>query len=530
MSEAVATNAQATPGTAASGRRFTYLIAVVCGMAAFMEVLDTAIANVSLVHIAGSLSASTEEATWVLTSYLVANAIVLPMTGWLSDTIGRRRYYIGCIVAFTAASLLCGLAPSLPALIGLRILQGAAGAGLQPVSQAILADSFPQEQRGMAMAVYGMAVISGPAFGPALGGWITDQFSWHWIFLINVPVGIALVTMALALIRDPPETREITRKRRESGIRVDYMGFALIALSMGSLQLILDLGQKYDWLDSDFILASLMVFGFSLALLVYRELTHEHPIINLRLLGNRNFALANILVAGMSIPLLGLSVLLPQMMQTLMGYSAMDAGIVVSPGALVTVVMMPLVGKLVTRVDSRILSSGGYALITLAMLALTTIDLDISHGQLMALRMFQMFGLAFVFIPLNALAYADMPPGQTSSATAIINLMRNLGGSIGISMVTFSLARANQVHHSHLAEHIDPLNPAYQATMQSMSASLGSEQAAHAAMAGMIGRQAGMLAYIDVYYLLAALTALMAMTVWLVKRSKPPAKAPVDSH
>ncbi|AXQ31753.1 DHA2 family efflux MFS transporter permease subunit [Solimonas sp. K1W22B-7] len=499
-------------------------------MAAFMEVLDTAIANVSLVHIAGSLSASPEEATWVLTSYLVANAIVLPMTGWLSDTIGRKRYYLGCMAAFTLASLLCGLAPSLPVLVVLRIIQGLAGAGLQPVSQAILADSFPPEKRGMAMAVYGMAVISGPALGPTVGGWITDQFSWHWIFLINVPVGLALMSAAAALIRDPPEQREATRKRRAGGVHVDYMGFALIAVSMGSLQLILDLGQKHDWFDSDFILSCTLVCFASLAMLIYRELTHDQPIINLRLLGNRNFAVANLLAAGMSIPLLGLSVLLPQMMQTLLGYSALDAGVVVSPGALVTIVMMPFVGKLAGRMDPRVLASGGYTFIAGAMLLLTFISLDVSHGDLVILRILQMFGMAFVFIPLNALAYTGIPPGQTSSATAIINLMRNLGGSIGVSLVTFSLARATQVHHTQLVDRVNPLDPAYQATMQQMSGAMGGDPAAHAAIAGMIQRQAGMLGYIDVFYLLASITAVMALSVWIARRPENPGAVPMDAH
>jgi len=508
----------------------TYLIAVVCGMAAFMEVLDTAIANVSLVHIAGSLSATPEEATWVLTSYLVANAIVLPMTGWLADTIGRKRYYLGCIAAFTLASLLCGLAPSLPVLVLLRIVQGLAGAGLQPISQSILTDSFAPEKRGTALAVYGMSVIAAPAVGPTLGGWLTEQFSWHWIFLINVPVGILLFSAAGALIHDSPQQREVQRQRHAGGLRIDYLGFALIALGMGTLQLILDLGQKNDWFESGFIVGCTLLCLASLVLLVWRELHHEQPIINLRLLGDRNFAISSLLMMGMSATMLGLSLLMPQMMQTLLGYSALDAGLVLSPAALLTVLLMPLVGKLTTRIDPRVLACFGFTVASSAMLLLAAISLDISSTQLMWLRILQMSGQVFTFIPINTISYANLQPGQTNSATAIINLMRNLGGSIGISLVTFSLARASQTHHAQLSSHVDPLNPVYQSTVQTLSEALGSLQAAQASIVGMISQQAAMLAFLDAFHLLAAMAASMAALVWLSRRVTTRVATPMDAH
>lgn len=531
MSESVAAvAAPAVPQAPAGSAGVTYLIALVCGLAAFMEVLDTAIANVSLVHIAGSLAASTEEATWVLTSYLVANAIVLPMTGWLSDTLGRKRYYLGCMAAFTLSSLLCGLAPSLPVLVALRVIQGMAGAGLQPVSQAILNDSFPPAQRGAALAVYGMAVIAAPAIGPTLGGWLTDNFSWHWIFLINVPIGLLLGSLAGALIHDPPELVAATRARREANRGIDYLGFGLIAVGMGTLQLTLDLGQKHDWLESDLIVGCILVSVISIAWLIWRELHHEHPIINLRLLGERNFAIGNLLLTGMSMPLLGLTLLLPQFMQTLMGYSALDAGIVMSPGALVTFVMMPIVGRLVMKFDARLLASLGFVGVSAAMLQLTTIDLSISQTQLTLLRLLQMLALSFVFIPINTIAFAGMPPGHTSSATAITALTRNLGGSIGISLVTFVLARASQQHHQQFIGHVNPLEPAYQGMVQTLTSSLGSLQAAQASIAGMVARQSTLLAFLDTFLLLSGLTFLLAVLVWLTRRPAHVSEAATGGH
>ncbi|MFT4047525.1 MAG: DHA2 family efflux MFS transporter permease subunit [Solimonas sp.] len=507
-----------------------YLIAFVCGMAAFMEVLDTSIANVALVHIAGSLSASRDESTWVLTSYLVSNAIILPMTGWLADTIGRKRYYLLSMLLFTIASVLCGLATSLPALIVFRILQGIAGGALQPVSQSILADSFPPEKRGMATAIYGMAVVSGPAIGPTLGGYITDNFSWHWIFLINAPVGALLISLAGALLHDSPAQLAVQQQRRERGWRVDYIGFALITLSMGALQIMLDKGQQEDWLSSDFIVACLAVFVAATILLVYRELNHEHPIVNLRLLGNANFAVANLMVLAMGISLLGTTLLLPQFMQTLLGYSAFDAGIVMSPAAVLSVFMMPLVGRLSARVDARVLCTVGFVGIALAMLGLTTLSLDISESRLILLRIITTLGVSFIFVPINVLAYAGLPPSETGSATAIINLMRNIGGGIGISLVTTYLARATQAEQVHLVDRVSVLDPVYQSSVQTLAQSMGSEQLAQASIAGEVARHAGNLAFIDVFYFLAVIAVVLIPVIWLSRRVKPGSKAPEGAH
>jgi DHA2 family multidrug resistance protein len=507
----------------------TFLIAFVCGMAAFMEVLDTSVANVSLGHIAGTLAASRDEATWVLTSYLVANAIILPMTGWLSDTLGRKRYYLGSMALFTLASVACGLSTSLPMLIVCRIIQGLAGGALQPVSQSILADSFPPEKRGSALAVYGMAVIAGPAIGPTLGGWLTDNFSWHWIFLINAPLGLLLITMAGGLVKDSAQQKAIQAQRRTSAFSIDYVGFALIAVGMGALQIMLDKGQQEDWLESGFIQVLLLTTVVSLVMLVWRELRHPHPIVNLRLLGNANFALANIIMIGIGLVMLGATLLLPQLMQTLLGYSSLSAGLVMSPAALMTVLLMPVAGRLAGRFDARFLCSFGLITLSAAMLVLTRIDLSVSQNQLMLLRMFQMSGMAFLFIPINSVAYAQIPRGEIGSATAIINLTRNIGGGIGISLVTTYLARSTQAQQAQMVGHVSVLDPAYQSAMQSLS-SLGSELSAQAVIAGQVAQQAGLLAFIDDFYLLGILALCMLPVLWMTRPVKPGTAPPPGAH
>lgn len=519
-------------GTAAapSAVRAPYLIALVCGLAAFMEVLDTSIANVSLVHIAGSLSASRDEATWVLTSYLVSNAIILPMTGWLADTIGRKRYYLISMAVFTVASILCGMSTSLPMLIAFRVLQGLAGGALQPVSQAILADTFPLAQRGMAMAIYGMAVISGPAIGPTLGGYLTDNFSWHWIFLINAPVGLLLITLGGALLHDSPAQLAIQQQRKQHGLRVDYIGFALIALSMGALQIMMDKGQQEDWLHSNLIIGLLATFAVATILLIYRELKHEHPIINLRLLRNPNFAVANLMILAMGITLLGTTLLMPQFMQTLLGYSALDAGMVLSPAAVLSVLMMPLMARLSTRVEPRILCTIGFIGIALSMLSLTTLNLDITNTRLVLLRVFTTIGVSFIFVPIQMLAYAGIAAQDIGNASAIINLMRNIGGGMGISIVTTYLARSTQIEHSHLVDRISVLDPVYQSSVHTLTGAMGSEQIAQASIAGEVLRQAGNLAFIDVFYFLAGTAILLIPIIWISRRVDPHRAPPEGTH
>ncbi|WP_299698347.1 DHA2 family efflux MFS transporter permease subunit [Hydrocarboniphaga sp.] len=501
-----------------------YWLAAVVGFGAFMEVLDTSIANVSLSHIAGSLAASQEEATWVLTSYLVANAIILPMTGWLSNVIGRRRYYIASIILFTLASVLCGLAPSLPVLIVARVLQGLAGGALQPVSQAILSDAFPQSKRGTAMAIYAMAVICGPAIGPPLGGLITDTFSWHWIFLLNAPVGVLLAIAAFRLVHDSPAQLEAQRLRRTETFTVDYLGFALIVIGMGTLQIMLDKGQQEDWLDSGFIRGCLFVSVSALLALIVWELRHPHPIVNLRLLKNRNFATSNLLIFFMGMAMFGIIVLMPQFTQSVLGYSALDAGIVMSPGALLMFCMMPLAARVATKVEPRALISVGFVVFGAGLLVTAHFtSLGLAQHQLVLMRMAQVAGIAFLMVPINMLAYVGLPPSEGGNASALLNLMRNLGSGVGISLAVSWLSRGVQMHQAQLVDRVSLLDPAYQQTIATLGRRFDIDTA-HAMIAGMVQKQAMVLAYIDDYHYFALLAFLIAPLIWFAK--KPPADAP----
>ena len=507
------------------------LLAAVVGFAAFMEVLDTSIANVSLAHIGGSLSASQDEATWVLTSYLVANAIILPMTGWLANSIGRRRYYILSIILFTLASVLCGLAPSLPVLIAARILQGLAGGALQPVSQAILADAFPPEKRGASMAIYGMAIVCGPAIGPPLGGFITDSYSWHWIFLVNAPIGLLLAFAAMRLVHDSPAQLEAQRRRREEPFSVDYFGFALIAIGMGAMQVMFDKGQQEDWFDSSFIRGCLTVCVASLATLVWWELRHPHPIINLRLFRNRNFVAANVLIFGVGVVMFGAIVLLPQFAQSVLGYSAMDAGLVMSPGSLLLILLMPLGARLAAKLDPRLMVCLGFVSTGIAMIVSAHyMSASASQGQMVMLRCLQSFGMAFLMVPINVLAYVGLPPTEGGNAAALINLMRNIGSSVGISLAVTWLARGMQLHQSQLVDRVSVLDPAYQQTMAAMSGSFDTVSA-QAVIAGQVAQQAALLSYADDFYFFGAVALLIAPLIWMSKR--PPAGAaapPPEAH
>ncbi|HEX4173403.1 MAG TPA: DHA2 family efflux MFS transporter permease subunit, partial [Acetobacteraceae bacterium] len=433
-----------------------WLIAPVVALAAFMEIMDISIANVSLPHIAGDLSSSQNESTWVLTSYLVTNAIVMPISGWLSNRFGRKRFFLTCIIGFTIASLLCGLAPNLASLIALRALQGAAGGGLQPSGQAILADSFPPEKRGMASAVYGIAAVVAPTVGPTLGGWITDNYEWRWIFLINVPVGIALVFLVMALIKEPPAA-----SNRTKGSSVDWFGFGLIGMSLGCLQIVMDRGQDADWFGSPFIAALALTSAAAFVLLIWWELRQDEPMVNLRLLGRRDFGITFVLMLMLGFMLLGSTYLLPAYTQSLMGYRATDAGLVLTPGGIAAMLMMPIVGRLMSKVDVRLLVAIGLAIGGFSLLWMTSFYLDVSFRFMMTTRIVQAIALGFLFVPLNTMAFKGIEPAQTNNASALINLARNFGGSIGISFASTFLTRREQFHQSRLVETVQSLNGAY---------------------------------------------------------------------
>ena len=510
-----------------------WVIAVTVTLATFMEVLDTSIANVALPHIAGNLSAGADESTWVLTSYLVSNAIVLPLSGWFSSLIGRKRFYMSCVALFTVSSFLCGLAPSLGMLVVFRIMQGAGGGGLQPSEQAILNDTFPLEKRGMAFAVYGIAVVVAPTIGPWLGGWITDNFSWRWIFYINVPVGIISLLLTSVLISDPPYMKRASLKR---GFRIDYIGIALISLGLGSMQIILDKGQREDWFSSNFIRVFFVLMVIGIIAGIIWELRGKEPVVDLRMLKNRNFAIATTAMFFLGFVLYASTVLIPQFLQQLLGYTAELAGLALSPGGAVIMVMMPVVGFLVSRVDTRFLITFGCTVSALALFVMAGWNLGLDYRHAVQARMLQSFGLAFLFIPVNVAAFAYVPREKTNMGTGIINLARNIGASVGIATVTTMLERRTQVHQARLMEHVNTLNPAYRNMLNGIETKLiaAGANVAHAAVQAQeriyatVQRQAAMLAFIDNFKMLGIVFfAVIPVLLMLKKPARPSGNVPV---
>jgi DHA2 family multidrug resistance protein len=502
-----------------------WIIALAVTLATFMEVLDTSIANVALPHIAGSLSAGQDESTWILTSYLVSNAIVLPLSGWLSSIIGRKNFYMGCVALFTVSSFMCGLAPNLATLIICRILQGAGGGGLQPSEQAILADTFPPAKRGMAFAVYGMAVVTAPAIGPTLGGWITDNFTWRWIFFINIPVGILSILLTSRLIQDPP----YFKRRKLSETRIDYVGLGFVALGLGALQIVLDKGQREDWFESNFIVTLSLIAAAALIFVIFWEWTHKDPIIDLHLFRDRTFGVSNLLMFMLGFALLGSTLLLPLFSQTLLGYTAKDAGLALMPGGFMIILLLPLVGFLLSRYTPRWLLLCGLLILSYSLFHMTSFDLDIDFHTVARARVIQAAGMAFLFVPINTAAYAFLPRDKNNAASGLMNLARNIGGSVGISVVTTLLDRRTQVHLTMLASHLSPSNPALQSMIQGASGALrahgasasGATRQAYALIQGTVARQATMQAYIDCFWFLGVAILVMVPMVFLMKKSKP---------
>jgi MFS transporter, DHA2 family, multidrug resistance protein len=504
-----------------------WFIAPVVALAAFMEIMDISIANVSLPHIAGDLSSSQNESTWVLTSYLVTNAIVMPISGWLSNRFGRKRFFLVCIIGFTIASLLCGLAPNLASLIVLRALQGAAGGGLQPSGQAILADSFPPEKRGMASAIYGIAAVVAPTVGPTLGGWITDNYNWRWIFLINVPVGICLVFLVMALIKEPR-----TELGARSSSAVDWLGFGLISLSLGCLQVVMDRGQDDDWFGSSFITAMALASAAAFVVLIWWELRQKVPMVDLRLLGNKDFAITFLLMLMLGFMLLGSTFLLPAYTQSLMGYRAVDAGLVLTPGGVASILMMPLVGRLINKVDVRLLVAIGLAVGGVSLLWMTSFYLDVSFQFMMMTRILQAISLAFLFVPLNTLAFRDIPPDKTNNASALINLARNFGGSIGISFASTLLTRREQFHQSRLVEGAQNLQSAYTDYASHLANAIGSTPDSATTFGTVyqdIINQATLLSYLEDFKVLGLVFLALLPLLLLVKPGKGRG-APAAAH
>jgi MFS transporter, DHA2 family, multidrug resistance protein len=442
-----------------------WIVAMTVTLATFMEVLDSSIANVALPHIAGSLGATYEEATWVLTSYLVSSAIVLPISGWLSTIMGRKRFYMLCVTLFTACSFLCGIATSLPMLIMARVLQGAGGGGLQPSEQAILADTFPPEKRGMAFAMYGMAVVVAPAIGPTLGGWITDNYSWHWIFFINLPIGLLSLFLTQRLVEDPPWLKE----EKGAGVKIDYVGLGLIVLGVACFQIVLDKGQQKDWFSSSLITGMSCVAVPVLVAFFLWEWYHENPIVDVRLLKNRNFGTAVFFSFVLGIVLFGSTVLIPEFLQSSLGYTAARAGLALSPGGLVLMFMMPVAGRLTaTKVDPRLLVAIGFLGTSITLRLMTTIYLQIDFQTIVLLRMMQVVFLPLIFVPISTLNYIGVPREKNNQVSGMSNFARNIGGAMGTSLLTTFLARQNQTHQKSFAAHTTYANSNFQHMLDSL--------------------------------------------------------------
>ena len=511
----------------AAGERNPWLVAVVVSIATFMVVLDTAIANVSLRYIAGSLAASVDESTWIVSTYLIANAVVLPASGWLSNVLGRKRFYMICVALFTASSLLCGLAPNLSSLIFFRILQGLGGGGMPTSEQAILADTFPPAKRGQAFALYGIAVIVAPTVGPTIGGWITDNFSWHWIFFINVPIGIASLALVHWLVDEPEILKREREERLAGGLKVDWVGFLLIAMTLGCLEVVLDRGQIDDWFKSDTIILFSTLAAVSFLAFIPWELNQDEPIVELRLLGHRQFGMAFFVMLLVGAILFGSNQIMPQLLQTVFPYTAMLSGFAMMPGGIAMLLIMPIAGQITGKFQPKYLMTLGLTGIALSMWYSTSLTPDASFDYFGWVRVYQMVGLPFLFIPINTVAYDGLPADKTNQASALMNVARNLGGSIGISLANVVLTQRTQFHQSRLVENTVPSSPVFQYTLRQITRYFMQHGAtagdANGQAMGFIGQliqmQATILAYIDVFYVCAITAVVMIpMVLILVRR------------
>ncbi|HLV85784.1 MAG TPA: DHA2 family efflux MFS transporter permease subunit [Candidatus Sulfotelmatobacter sp.] len=479
-------------------------------LATFMEVLDTTVVNVSIPHIAGNLASTNEEGTWVVTSYLVSNAIVLPISGWLANHFGRKRLLLACVGGFTVTSLCCGLATSLPQLIIFRVLQGLSGGGLQPLAQAILLETFPKERHGHAMAAFGIGILLAPILGPTLGGWITDNYSWRWIFYLNLPVGILSWFLMTRFVFDPHYVKR-------SGDKVDLWGIGFLALGIGSLQIFLDTGERKDWFSSSYIRTFVILCIVGLVALVIRELMTDHPVVDLRALKNRSFAAGVFLISMLGFILYASLVLLPLYLQTLMGYPAYNSGLALSPRGIGALVFTPLAGHLTTKTDPRRLLVVGLVLGSITMFDLSGLNLYAGFWDIFWAQMLQGVALAFLFIPLMSLAMSRIAPERMGNATSIFNLMRNIGGSVGIAVMTTFLARRTQRHQEHLIAKITPGDPATLRLLQGLrtnfylhgSDSVTAARKALGALYGMVERHASMLAFVEAFWVMGVVFLLM---------------------
>ncbi len=496
-----------------------WVIAFTVMLPTLIEIVDTSVVNVALDHIRGSLSAGVDESTWTITSYLVSNAIVIPMTGWLSRLFGRKRYLIFSIAMFTVSSFLCGSAWNLQSLVFFRVLQGLGGGALQPISQAILLETFPPHQHGIAMAIFGVGIMFGPIIGPLLGGWITDNWSWHWIFFINVPIGIISILLTILFISDPPYLKRVKMK-------IDYWGLMLLALGLGCLQIVLDKGQQENWFDSSFIVWLTIISAISLILFVFVELVAEYPIVNLKVFRNRTFAAGNVVMFLGFFNLFASIVLLPIYLQTLMGYSAFLAGLVLGPGGIATMMALPIAGNLVNRINPKYLLVFGIMVNAYATYLMSHFNLYADFRTVIWPRIVLGIGMGFFFIPLTTMTMAGVRREDMGNASAIYNLLRNLGGSVGVAFVTTMLSRRAQFHQNHLVEHLTPFDTAYRLFSEQAAGFLQyrglpdaiSEQGGLSMIYRELLRQASMRAFNDAFFMTCIIMICVLPLVFLMKR------------
>jgi len=500
-----------------------WLITITVMLPAIMEIIDTSVANVALPYMQGSLNAGTDEITWVLTSYLVSNAIVLPMTGWLSKVFGRKRFLMTCIVLFTIASLLCGAAPNLALLIFFRIIQGAAGGALIPISQAILMETFPPHQQGMAMAIFGVGAMFGPIVGPALGGWITDNMNWRWIFYINLPVGIIALIMGLFFIFDPPYLK---RNSSSPAITIDYWGLFLLTTSMGALQVVLDKGQQEDWFNSSFIITFTIITLISTVALIWVELTHPHPVVNLRLFRNISFSAGNLIMFVVGFCLYSSIMLIPLFLQTLMGYSATDAGMVMAPGGISTLLAMPIVGAMLQKRDGRKIILFGLIIGAISMFIMQGLNLESSYWDYVWPRIVLGVGLAMIFVPLTTVTLSSIERHEMGNATGMFNLLRNIGGSVGIAIAATMLGRLSQFYQTGLSAHITPYSATWQIRFNEIKHGLIAkglnstiaDQTALGMMYGVVRKQAAVLSFNHIFFIIGVAFLLIIPLLLVLKR------------
>ena len=507
-----------------------WIVAIAVMFATFMEVLDTTVVNVSLPHIASTMSATTEEATWALTSYLVANAIVLPMTGWLASVFGRKRLLMLSTAGFTISSFFCGAAPNLASLVIFRIIQGATGGALQPLSQAVLLESFKPEERGRAMGFWGLGIVVAPILGPVLGGWLTENYSWRWVFYINLPFGIASLIMTRLFVFDPPYLR-----RQSEGI--DYWGMGMLVVGIGALQFVLDKGQQEDWWESTMITTLAIVAAVTLMALVIQQLKARHPVIDLRIFRDRSYATGVFLMTVLGFVLYGSLVLLPVMLQTLFRYSSYDAGKMMAPRGIGSLLMMPTVGFLTGHVDARKLLAIGLTVGGVTLIWLGQLNLNAGYWDLFWPQFLQGAGMALLFVPLTTVSMATIPQQKMGYATSMFNLMRNIGGSVGIAVTGTIMQRQRQVIGTMMGENISSYDPATQTMfaqirnglMAAGSDAVTATQRAYAVLHGMLLQQASMVSFVMLFRMLGIVFLLMLPMVLVMKRPKR-GGGPVAAH